>query len=165
MKKLFVILMLVGFCAGLAGTAMADNVATQTVTYEVQAFNELEVSGDPAALIISTPPTAGGDPATVQDATTTYAISTNCATDAKKITAAIDTVMPDGTTLQVTLVAPVGASTGGQQTLSTTAADVVTAIDAVSSSGHTITYDFSATAEAGVVASAQKTVTLTLTDT
>ena len=49
-------------------------------------------------------------------------------------------------------------------TLSTTVEDLVTGISAVAESGLTITYTLSATIAAGVVAQAQKTVTLTLTD-
>jgi len=41
---------------------------------------------------------------------------------------------------------------------------VVTAIDGVASSGHQISYELDATVAAGVVSSANKTVTLTIID-
>jgi len=163
MRKLIVILMAVGIFLGLSGTALAGNTAEQTVTYEVTAINELSTSGNPGALIVNSA-TAGSQPNEVKDTSTTYAITTNCKKNAKKITAAIDSAMPKKTTLKITLAAPTGGTTKGQKTLSTSAVNVVTGIDAVASSGHQITYDFSATAAAGVVASNTRTVTLTLTD-
>ena len=75
----------------LVVAAQAVVAATQTVTYSVSAINELSVSGNPAALAVSTA-TAGSEPDDATDATTTYGISTN--QTGTKITAAIDTAMP-----------------------------------------------------------------------
>ncbi|OFX15320.1 MAG: hypothetical protein A2Z18_08100, partial [Armatimonadetes bacterium RBG_16_58_9] len=115
---------------------------------------------DPAALNI-TSTTAGSDPATVTDATTTYNISTNQTN--RKITAAINTAMPSGTTLTITMAAPTSGVSAGAVTLSATAADAVTSIDTEAASSKTITYGFTATMAAGVISSASKTVTLTIT--
>ena len=163
MKKLSIILLAAVFCLGLSGIAVAGNEATQTATYQIDAINELSAAGTPAAFIVSTA-TAGSEPAEIVDTSTTYAITTNCDTNAKKITAEINTAMPSNTELKITLVAPAGASSEGEQLLSRTALDVVTGIDAVASSGHQITYKFIPTVSAGVIGSAQKTVTLTLTN-
>ena len=165
MKRLLIVLMLIGFVFGISGLALADNEATQTVTYEVTAINELEVSGNPAELVVGSA-TAGSEPSAAQDTSTTYLITTNCGTDAKRITAIISAGgdMPENTTLKITLAAPAGASASQQTLVSTEAKNVVENIDGVASHGHQITYDFSATVAAGVIGSAQKTVTLTLTN-
>jgi len=147
---------------GLFSTAVhgADS-DTQTVTYEVQAINEIAVSGDPGALIVSTA-TAGSEPDEVTDATTTYDITTNGT--GKKITGAIDTAMPANTTLKINLAAPTGGTSAGDVALTVVAADLVTGITTLAETAKTITYKFSATVAAGVVASASKTVTLTIAD-
>ena len=93
---------------------------------------------------------AGQAPTPVTDATTTYSITNNAGTDSKKITAAINTDMPTGVTLEVELVAPTGA-TATKQALSSAPANVVTGIDNVSETGKSITYTLSATAAAGKV--------------
>lgn len=141
--------------------ASAGNTATQTVTFEVQAINEISVSGNPGNLVVSTA-TAGSEPDAVTDNSTTYSITTN--ESSKKITGSISAAMPTNTTLQINLTAPTGGSSAGNITLGTVAADLVTGIATVAESGLTITYTFSATVDAGVVASDSRTVTLTLTD-
>lgn len=144
----------------LSLNAFAGPTATQTVTYEVTAINELSVSGDPAALTVSTA-TAGSAPNSVSDASTTYAITTN--ETSRKITGAINTAMPAGVTLSANLAAPTGATSAGAVALTGTAQDLVTGISTLNESGKTITYSLSATSAAGVVPSATKTVTLTIT--
>jgi len=142
-------------------SAAAGSTATQTTTYEVQAINELSVSGNPAALTVSSA-TAGSAPNAVSDTSTTYAITTNQTN--KKITAAINTAMPSGVTLTVSLATPTGGTSAGTTTLTATAADVVTGITGLNESSLGITYGLSATSAAGVVASASKTVTFTIAD-
>jgi len=146
---------------GVSAGVFADNVATQSVTYEVSAINELEVSGNPGALTVSTA-TAGQAPNSVSDASTTYDITTN--ETGKKITAAVDTAMPAGVTLTVNLGAPTGATSAGAVTLGTVAANAVTGITTLNETDKTITYNLSAAVTAGVVASDSKTVTFTVTD-
>ncbi len=143
-----------------ASVAFAANSATQTVTFEVQAINELSNSGNPGALVVSTA-TAGSEPDVATDSSTTYAITTNGTS--KKITASIDADMPAGVTLKVTLGAPAGAN-ATQVTLGTVAVDAVTAITEVAESGKTISYELSALVTAGVVASDSTTVTYTVVD-
>jgi hypothetical protein len=160
MKKLITlgtVALLLGF---FANANSADNV-TQTVTYEVQAISEITVSGNPGALVISTA-TAGSEPSAATDATTSYSVTTNGTN--KRITGSIDTAMPSSTSLLVTLTAPTGGSSAGQVTLSMTAQDLVTGISTLAEGGLTISYEFTATAAAGVIASSTKTVTLTVAD-
>ena len=164
MRKLFAIILGVGLCLGFTGMAMAGDNDNQTVGYEVSAINELAVSGNPGAMNVSAA-TAGSQPDAVTDTSTSFAITTNTATDGKKITAVLDTAMPANTTLKITLAAPSGGTSSGEITLTASVQDVVTAIDGVASSGHQISYELDATVAAGVVSSANKTVTLTIVNT
>lgn len=165
MKKYLVFILAALLVFGLGSVAWAqDPTATQTVTYEVTAINEISVSPETVSLKVDTA-TAGSQPTDATDDSTTYAITTNGT--GKVITGAIDTAMPEGLTLEVNLAAPsVGESVGGVDISSatTTAVDLVTAIGPVAQEGLTITYTLSATVAAGVVTSAEKTVTFTLTD-
>lgn len=140
-------------------SATEARAQTQTVTYEVQAINQMSVSGNPGALVISTA-VAGAAPTAVTDASTTWAITTN--QTGTKVTAALDMAMPAGVTLKVDLGAPTGATGAGAVALGTVAADLVTGITKLNESGKTVTYTLSATAAAGVVASADRTVTYTV---
>jgi len=153
---------LVGLVAsGVVGVPLAVLAATtaeNTVSYQVEPISEISVSGNPAVLIVNAA-TAGSVPTTVTDATTTYSYTAN---QTRKITAALNTAMPSGVTLKIHLVAPTGGTSVGDVTLTTGSADVVTGIPTVNETGKTITYMLSATVAAGVVASAQKTVTLTV---
>lgn len=154
-SKIFSILLLV-LLVGTSGWALAADTVTQTVTFEVLPINEIDVSGNPAALTVNSL-----DPVT--DNTTTYDITTNETN--KKITGAIDVDMPANTTLQVNLAAPAGATSVGDVTLSTVAADLVTGISHVNQAGNTITYTFSATEAADVTMGPQtRTVTFTIVD-
>lgn len=143
----------------LAQFAFAGDTATQTVTFAVSAINELSVSGSPGALTVATA-TAGAAPNVVTDSTTSYAITTN--EEGRKITGSIDTNMPSGVTLSITLAAPTGGSSAGKLALSTTSIDLVNGISTLNESGKTITYELAATSAAGVLSSATRTVTLTI---
>jgi hypothetical protein len=143
--------------------AIAGDSATQDVGYEVEAINEIAVTGTPSLTINATNASvsAGDDSFTVTDNSSRYAITTNGSN--KKITAAITTGgdMPDGVTLSVTAG---GTGAAGKQSLSTTAADIATGLTTIAESDQTLTYELTALVTAGVVASASKTVTLTIVD-
>ena len=158
MRKLTVIFA-AALILGAGGMAMAAETANQTVTYEIQAINELSVSGNPGALTVNAA-VAGEAPTAVSDATSSYAITTN--ETSRKITGAIDTAMPAGVTLTANLAAPAGGSSTGAVALTNTATDLVTGISTLNETAKGITYGLSATSAAGVVASATKTVTFTI---
>jgi hypothetical protein len=139
--------------------AVSAQSATQVVTFSVSAISVMSVSGNPAAMNITTA-TPGSAPTPVTDASTSYALTTNETN--KKIVANIDANMPAGLTLQVNLQAVTGATSAGNVALTTTAADVVNNVNTVAQSGRTITYTLSATTAAGVVSSSTRTVTLTV---
>jgi hypothetical protein len=159
MKKLTTLLAVAGLICATSGIALAANTATQSVAYEVSAINELSVSGVPTLTVNAA--NAGSAPTEVSDATSTYAITTN--ETSRKITGAIDTAMPAGVTLTANLAAPTGGASAGALALSDTAVDLVTGISTLNVIDMGITYGLSATSAAGVVASASKTVTLTIT--
>lgn len=143
-----------------SGAMAADNV-DQTIGYEVTAINEIAISGNIAAMTINAA-TAGAQPDPVTDATTSYSITTN-GTD-MKITAELDTAMPDHVTLSLTATAPSVGTSAGEKALTATAQDVVTDITEVAESGIGLSYELAATVSAGIVAAASKTVTLTIAD-
>jgi hypothetical protein len=160
MKKFVLGLFGLGLIFGLNNLCIAGNTAEQTVTYQVDAINEISVSDDPGNLVVNSA-TAGSEPNEDTDNTTTWAITTN--QTARKMTGSINSNMPPDVTLEINLTAPTGGVSSGDVSLSTSAADLVTSIETVAESGLTITYTLSATVAAGVVTQAQKTVTLTLT--
>jgi hypothetical protein len=161
MRKLTTGVALVWLAFGLVGLALAANTAQQTVTFQVDAINEISVSGNPGNLAVNTA-TAGSQPDQDTDNSTSWAVTTNGSN--KKMTGDIDSNMPSDVTLEISLTAPTGGSGSGDVSLSTTAGDLVTSITQVAESGLAITYTLSATVSAGTVAQDTRTVTLTLTD-
>jgi hypothetical protein len=126
------------------------------------AQDQVQSTASPGSLIINAA-VAGNAPTTVSTATATYRVKVASGTT-KRITAALSSAMPGGVTMTIALVAPSGAASAGTVTLSTTPQTVVTNITNSSfSSNLTITYTLSATSAAGVLASSNRTVTLTVT--
>jgi hypothetical protein len=141
---------------GIANAALllfvsGSAVGAQTVT----------VSGNPSLLRVSSA-VAGSQPASVSSATTTYTVTTPSANRTYKITAQLNSPMPVGTTLQITLASPPGGTSLGAVTLDGTARDVLTGVRKNLNSTQSITYAFSATTAAGVVPSTSRLVTLTI---
>jgi len=150
--------------AGLSSVAMAQT-DNHVVNVEVQAINEIAITGDVTLQI--TTATAGADP---DDATgsTSYAITTNDAGGTTRITASTS-VDPSGlgtgsggVDIQVDATAPSGGAGAGNVSLGTTAVNVVTSIDPVSEGTLSLDYTLSATAETGQLASTAVTVTYTI---
>jgi hypothetical protein len=166
MKKLVLVLLVVGMLGVMVPLAMAgnpNNVTNQTITFQVRPINRIAVSGNPSPLIIITA-VVGSQPTEVSDATTTYAITTNACYEGSEITASLDSDMPTGVTLTVNMAAPTGATSEGDVALTASPQAVVTGLVNVAESGDLITYKLDATVAAGVVASATRTVTFTLND-
>jgi hypothetical protein len=150
-----------GLALGVAATASAQT-ATQTLSLSVTDVNTVSVSGNPGAMSAA----AGGADAT--DASTTYDVTTN-STTAKKITGYIDSAMPTGTTLSVSLADPDGAGTAGSAgsigltaTTSATAQDLVTGITQLQATGKAITYVLHADVTAAAATNVARTVTFTI---
>ncbi|WP_147430970.1 hypothetical protein [Thiocapsa rosea] len=178
--KLTALAAAMGMLVGGGAFAADTNVASQDVGYQIDEVALISVDGDPGDLVINTTVdgAAGAILADDTDASSTWAITSNKGTNAKKVTAVLTGDMPAHTELFITLAAPTGAVSEGTgegengvslNTRSTgakaDAQDVVTGIDPVAESDKTITYRFSADVEAGVVPRAEAEVTLTLTNT
>ena len=153
-KKILATLALT-LCASSAAVAQTAN---QTVTFQVDAINQIAFSGSPS-LVINTA-TAGSAP-TAATASATWAVTTN--QTGAKITASIGSNMPAGLSLTVNLTAPTGGSSAGAQSLSTTSVDLVTGISKLAEGALNVGYSLSATPAAGVVSSTTRTVTYTIT--
>jgi hypothetical protein len=143
---------------GVASAAQAQT-ATQDVTFQVNAINQIAFQGTPTLLVNTA--TAGSNPTATSDNTATWAVTTN--QTGAQITASIGSNMPAGLTLTVALGAPTGATSTGAQTLSTTDVVVVTGITQRAQSALGVTYNLTALPTAGVVASSTRTVTYTIT--
>lgn len=150
-------LMSMAFLAG-ATSAAAGQTATQVVTLQVDAINQISFAGSPS-LVVNTA-TAGSNPTSVT-AAATWAVTTN--QTGAKITASIGSAMPAGLTLSVNLTAPTGATSAGAQSLNTTSIDLVTGITKTAQTPMAVSYSLAATAAAGVVSSTTRTVTYTIT--
>jgi len=167
MKTLAKILLLAAFVAGLATLAIADNVATSTVTITFSEIAELETTGTPGTLTI-TAPTAGSLPAPETDDGTTMAWTSNVVSGTRKITGSIDTVF-SGIDLYATVAASggtgtFGTSAGEQMLVTAPAADFVTGIGNGYISNQKITFRANVTSMVTPYTDTPQTVTWTLTD-
>ena len=133
--------------------------AAQTITIAVNAINQIAFVGSPTLAI--TTATAGSAPTSATDATATWAVTTN--QTGAKITASIPTAMPAGLTLSANLTPPAGATSSAYQPLGTTAVDLVTGISKLAQSAMAVAYRLDATPAAGVISSATRLVTYTIT--
>jgi hypothetical protein len=148
-----------GLLVAAAATSAAAQTATQTVTFQVDAVNQVGVTGSPTLAI--TTAVAGNAPTSATSSGNTWAVTTNQST--AKITASIGSNMPAGVTLSANLGAPAGASSAGLVALSTVAVDVVTGITQLNASGLSLSYQLDATSAAGVITSTTRIVTYTVT--
>lgn len=142
-----------------APPAARAQAAAQTATFTVNAINQIAVTGSPSMTI--TTAVSGSAPTSVTNVSATWSVTTNQST--AKITASIPTIMPAGLTLLVSLAAPAGATSTAFQPLGTTAVDLVTGVTKVAQGPLAVTYQLNATVVAGVVTSATRLVTYTIT--
>lgn len=120
----------------------------------------LSISGNPSTLTINSA-TAGQQPTSATNNSTTYNATTQSSTTS--ILGSLNANMPSGVTLKVQLAAPTGATSAGAVAMTTTNQTLVSSIPTfTTATGLKITYTLSATAAASQVASATKTLTLTL---
>jgi hypothetical protein len=124
----------------------------------VNAINQISFAGSPTLTI--TTATAGNDPTSAVDASSTWSVT--CNQTGAKISATIPSIVGTGLTLKVNLTAPAGASSAGLTALGTVAVDLVTGITKEKGSALNATYQLDATPAAGVVSSATKVVTYTI---
>lgn len=127
-------------------------VTAQTITF---------TNGNGGTLTIASA-VAGQDPAAVSNSAGDFTTNTKKNDGVLRIRAQLDQPMPPNTTLTLTLSYPAGTSLG-PQTLNITPVDMVVSIPSASTTRTgTVSYAFTATASAGVLAPFQRTVTLTI---
>jgi hypothetical protein len=138
-------------------------VAVLLCTSKAAFAQTVAVSGSPGSFHVTTA-IAGSEPTVISNSTTTYTIVTPTAgNNTYKVTAQLNAAMPAGTTLTATFTAPAGGgSSTGAVALDVTARDMVTGIPKKLNSTQGITYQFAATASAGVIPVSTRTVTLTI---
>lgn len=147
-----------GRCAALA-VAVLLILAGQPGDLVGQTIAVSTSSVGPAMTITTAVAGSAPTPVTVSGGTYDYdnATSTN-----RRISAKLSSAMPSGATMEVQLAASKGNSRGWVA-LSTTAQDVVISIPKNSSNtGQAISYRFSATSAAGLIALSSRSVTLTI---
>ena len=83
-----------GLVVALAATSASAQTATQTVTFQVDAINQVGVTGSPTMAI--TAAVAGNAPTSVTSSGNTWAVT--CNQTGAKITASIGSAMPAGVT-------------------------------------------------------------------
>ena len=137
-------------------TAMNAVEDSTTVYFQVDAIDELTVSGDPGTLVVSTA-TAGFNPDIDTDSTTTYALTTNGTSSV--VTASMDVALTNNNLLYLTLTAPATGISVGPLALTTSAQNLVTGITPVAESPMTITYEL----DCDIAGNAAKTMPLTHT--
>ncbi len=142
-----------------AAASASAQTATQTVTFQVDAINQVGVTGSPTLDINAA--VAGSAPTSATSAGNSWAVT--CNQTGAKITASIGAAMPAGVTLSATLGAPAGAASAGIKSLGTVAVDMVTGITKLNASALALTYQLDATAAAGVITSTTRVVTYTIT--
>ena len=135
----------------LAGTA--DVACGQNTT--------LTVTGTPAPFVITTA-IAGSQPVPLTNAATSYFVKVKNAAGPQRIAAQLDSPMPTGTTLTLTMGASAGATSLGPVSPDMSARDIVVNIAKENGSTFPITYVFTATVAAGVLPSQTRTVTFTM---
>ena len=144
----------------IAAAASANaQTATQTVTFQVDAINQIAVAGTPTLTISAA--VAGGAPTSVTSTGNTWAVTTN--QTGAKVTASIASAMPAGVTLSANMAAPSGGTSAGYMDLGTTAVDLVTGITKLNASGLSLSYKLDATTAAGTLSSTTRVVTFTIT--
>lgn len=120
--------------------------------------DSLELHGAPGLMTVNSA-TAGSNPDTVQNTSTTYS---GTSTGGTTITGSVSPAMPSGVTLQIQFPAPSGAVSQGLVTMTPTAQNLVTGIDSGTQwSMLTITYQLSATAAATAQSNVSRIVTYT----
>ena len=127
-------------------------VTAQTITF---------TNGNGGAFTIASA-VAGQDPTAVSNGAGNFTTNTKKNDGILRIRAQLDLPMPPNTTLTLTLTYPAGTSQG-PQVLSITPVDMIVSIPSASTiRTGTVSYAFTATASAGVLAPFQRIVTLTI---
>jgi hypothetical protein len=143
--------------AAASANAQATHQATQTVDITISAVNRISVGAGTPTLTINT--AVAGDAPTDATASSSWSITTN--QTGTKVTAKINSAMPSGASLLVTLAAPAGATSIPTVNLDASDKDVVTGITQLNAAGLGLSYTLQATSAASAT-TVSKTVTYTV---
>ena len=158
--------------AGVSGLAFAAATATQTVTMTIGAISVLDTTGNPAALAVVAPASAGATPAN-PTSNSTYAryTSTVAAGVTRRLQAnwGASDAAPAGCSLQLVATVPGGLGTATAAiSMTAVAQNIVTAIGScatgtTATSGAQLGYTLAINSMTSLVAGDNHTVTITLT--
>ena len=141
--------------------ALVAIVATLLLRAGSLGAQTISVGANPSTMTVTNTPAPGLDPLPIS-VTSTYSITTNQPNKIFKVTGQLNANMPAGLTLTASMDVPSGATSLGAQTLTTTPIDIITGITRNTTFSGTITYQFIATATAGVIAAQSRGVTYTI---
>lgn len=142
-----------------AGASFAQsNASTQQVSIDVEEINVISISGS-VSMTINTA-TAGEAP-DAATASATYAVTTNGKN--RKISAELDSDMPEGLTLFAEMSAPGDARSKGKVELGSRSKNLVDKLTKVNASGLSLAYEAVATVDADPD-NVTRTVTYTITN-
>jgi hypothetical protein len=147
----------------LLSLATTVAAATNLAAASAVSAQTLSVSGAPSLMQITGVVAAGAQPTGITGrAGGTYTITTPTANRTYAITAQLNTNTPTGSTISITMQPPAGGTSLGPVALDVTARNVVTGIVKNVNFTGNITYNFAATAAAGVIPNSSRTVTFTV---
>ena len=121
----------------------------------------ITVGAAPALLRVNSA-VAGFQPG-AKTGTSTITVKAARANKPQKIMVQLNAAMPAGLTLSLDMTAPTGATAAGTVALDATARELMGNITNLTNETETLTYTFTATVAAGVVAAQSRTVTFTIT--
>jgi hypothetical protein len=161
MKAIMRAIFIFGILILLSCPLWAGNTDNHDLTVTISAINEIDVSGN-LSITIDTA-TAGQQPNSETDSTSTLSYTTNSATD-KKITAQYSVVGGDtGITIEATADSASGTSQGQQTVISAGAVDLIRDLTQCADAAQQLEYEVTATVDA-TVGNHVFTITYTLTD-
>lgn len=124
--------------------ALGADSAVQRLNFQVRPFVDIQVADQSLALTIDSIPLGGEGKATAKS---TYSLVNNKVN--QKVTANLDSRMPEATTLVLDAAAPKGAVAVGDVVLTEKAVDIATKVNQVNEAGLNLEYTFTATEKAG----------------
>lgn len=127
-----------------SSTAFAADSAVQRLNFQVRPFVDIQVADQSLALVIDSIPLGGEGKATAKS---TYSLVNNKVN--QKITASLDSRMPEATELVLDAAAPKGAAAVGDVVLTDKAVDIATKVNQVNEAGIDLEYTFTASEQAG----------------
>ena len=138
-------------------------VCVLAVAAEAQGANvgRITVGASPALFRVNIA-VAGFEPLPVVR-TSTVSVRASKANKPQQVMVSLDAPLPAGLTMTLDMTTPTGATSPGTVTLDATARALMTDISNTAVETETLTYTFSATVAAGVVAAEFRTVTFTIT--